>query len=408
MKAKNGVLGGVLLLGGTCIGAGMLGLPVSTAAAGFYPTIGAFLLVWFFMTCSALAYLEVSLRFKGETNLISIAGRTMGHVPKVIAFGIFVLFLYSLMAAYTSGGTTMLAHIIGFDIKGHFHLFMMAILFAAPFALLVYFGTLWVDRVNQILMFGFITAFIAMCVWAFNSGPAVHINSVGESKYLLFTFPLLVSAFGYQTLIPTLKTYLQEDVRKLRLTIIVGGLLPLLVYAVWELIILNLIPTWGESGLVHMLNSGVNPADAMTDYLTKYGEIFLLFEAWFTFFALTTSFMGVGLGITHFFEDALKFGKTSSHRIILVILTFVPPIFYTLIYPQGFLVALSYAGVFASILLIIYPVLMAWSARYVRKLPGVYQMPGGKILLLLTLLFGVFVIVADIMQQMGVFPIPHV
>jgi len=407
MKTKHGVLGGVLLVGGTCIGAGMLGLPVMTAAAGFYPTLGAFLLVWFFMTTSALAYLEVSLRFKGENNLISIVGRTLGHKPKVIAFIGFVFFLYSLMAAYTSGGTTMLAHILGVNIQGKLHLSIMALLFVVPFALLVYLGTLWVDRLNRILMFGFIVAFVLMCAWSLNIGQEKQFNPIGESKYLLFSFPLLVTAFGYQTLIPTLKTYLNEDIRKLRITIFIGGLLPLVVYALWELVILNLIPTWGESGLVAMLNSGENPADAMTGYLSKYGDIFLLLEAWFAFFALTTSFMGVGLGISHFFSDALGIGKSRKDRVILTILTFVPPIIYTMSYPKGFLLALSYAGVFASILLVIYPVLMAWNARYVRNIHGAYEMRGGKTILILTLLFGVFVIVADIMQQMSLFPIPH-
>jgi tyrosine-specific transport protein len=407
MKFKGSVFGGVLLISGTCIGAGMLGLPVMTAAAGFYPTLGAFLLVWFFMLCSALAYLEVSLRFKGDTNLISMAGHTIGHIPKMIAWVIFVLFLYSLMAAYTAGGTTMLAHILGWDIQGPLHLFLIALLFVLPFALLVYLGTLWVDRLNRLLMFGFIAAFLGLCVLAFNVGPAAQFNPLGSSKYLLFTFPILVTSFGYQLLIPSLKSYLHEDIKKLRLTIIFGSLMPLIVYAVWQLIIIHLIPTWGETGLVSMLNSKVNPADAITDALAKYGESVLLCEAWFAFFALTTSFMGVGLGIFDFFSDALKISKNPWGRIRLCVLTFVPPILYTMFFPQGFLMALTYAGVFATVLIVIYPVIMAWSARYIKKVPGEYQMFGGKFVLILTLLFGVFVIATDVLQQLKLLPIPH-
>lgn len=407
MKIKGSMLGGVLLVGGTCIGAGMLGLPVMTAAAGFYPTIGAFLLVWFFMTCSALTYLEVSLRFKGDTNLITMVGHTLGQGAKIFAWICFVLFLYSLMAAYTAGGTSMLAHLLRLDINTRAELLGIALLFAFPFALLVYCGTQWVDRLNRILMTGLISAFVFMCVWTLNIDTRVAFNPIGQSKYLLFTFPLLVTAFGYHLLIPTLKSYLHEDINKLRITILLGGLLPLVVYAVWVLVILNLIPTWGEAGLVEMLSSGLNPADAMTAALSKYGDLILLCEAWFSFFALTTSFMGVGLGIFDFFSDALRIEKTQLGRVKLSLLTFGPPIIYTQIYPQGFLMALTYAGVFAAILLIIYPVAMAWSARYVRKVPGEYQMTGGKFLLVLTMLFGLFVVAADILQQIGVFPIPH-
>ena len=406
-RAKGSVAGGVLLIGGTCIGAGMLGLPVMTAAAGFYPTIGAFLLVWFFMTCSALAYLEVSLRLPGDTNLNSIAGHTLGRIPKIIAGVLLVLLLYALVAAYASGGTTLLAHILGYDIKSHLHLNMMTLLFETLFAIPVYLGTQWLDRLNRLLMIGFIATFITLCTLAFNVGPAVKFHPVGNSKYLLFTFQLIVTAFGYHNLIPSLKSYLHEDVRKLRITIIVGGLLPLVVYAVWELIILHLIPTWGVGGLVDMLNSGLNPADAITDALANYGEGVLLCQTWFAFFALTTCFMGVGLAIFDFFSDALKVSKQGSGRITLCFLAFAPPTLYTMIHPQGFLLALNYAGLFAAILLIIYPVIMAWSARYVKKLPGKYEMGGGKFLLALTVLFGVFVVVAEIAQQMGAFPIPH-
>lgn len=407
MKATGSVVGGALLIAGTCVGAGMLGLPVMTAAAGFYPTIAAFLLVWLFMTCSALAYLEVSLRFPGEVNLISMAGKTLGRGGKTFAWITYVLFLYSLMAAYTAGGTTMLANILDLDIQGDFESRVMPLLFAAPFAGLVYLGTGCVDLVNRLLMIGLIVAFIGMCYLALHTSPTHIFKPMGDSKYLLAAFPLLVTAFGYHLLIPTLKTYLNEDIKKLRYTIIVGSLLPLVVYAVWELIVLNLIPTWGAGGLVEMLNSGINPADTMAQSLEAHGPTVTLFVVWFAFFALTTSFIGVGLGIFDFFADGMHFKHTKGDRVILSIITFVPPVFYTLIYPQGFLLALNYAGVFAAILLVIYPVAMAWHARYVKNIPGSYQMFGGKLVLVLTLIFGLLVVMADIYQQQGLLPIPH-
>jgi tyrosine-specific transport protein len=410
-KAKGSVFGGVLLIGGTCIGAGMLGLPVMTAAAGFYPTVGAFLLVWFFMTCSALAYLEVSMRLPGDNNLNSIAEHTLGHIPKVIAGVLFLLLLYALIAAYASGGTTLFAYILGIDLKSHMHVNMMTLAFVLLFALPVYLGTIWLDRLNRLLMIGFIATFISLCALAFNVGPAEEFHPMGESKYLLCVFQYIVTAFGFHNLIPSLKTYLRGDIKKLRLTIIIGGLLPLVVYAIWELIILHLIPTWGEGGLVEMfnnsLNGKLNPSDAINNAIAPYGEGVVLCQTWFAFFALTTCFMGVGLAISDFFADALRIKKYGKPRLGLCLLAFAPPTIYTMLNPEGFVLALEYAGVLAAILLIIYPVIMAWSARYIKKLPGEYKMGGGKLLLILTLLFGIFVVAADVAQHMGVLPIPH-
>src|SRR5258708_1834332 len=52
------LLGGTLLIAGTSIGVGMLGLPVVTAAGGFVPSIFVYLVCWFFMVCIARLILE--------------------------------------------------------------------------------------------------------------------------------------------------------------------------------------------------------------------------------------------------------------------------------------------------------------------------------------------------------------
>lgn len=406
MKTKGSVLGGGLLIGGTCIGAGMLGLPVITAAAGFYPTMGAFLFVWVFMTLSAFAYLEVSLRFKGEVNLISIVSATLGSVPKWFAWVVYVAFLYALMSAYSSGGMTMYANFLGFNGNITSENALMGLIFVTPFAWIVYSGTSMVDHINRILMFGLIGSFALLSMTFLSTSHTSHFNPVGEAKYLLFAFPLMVTSFGYHTLIPTLKTYLNEDVKKLRITILLGGLSPLIIYGIWEAIILYLLPTWGDGGLIAILHHpNLNPPEAMAQVLQVHGNLINLIISWFSYFALTSSFIGVGLGIRDFFADGLQIKKTKKGRIILTFLTFGPPFIYTLMFPKGFLFALNYAGVFAAILLIIFPALMAWRAR-VEKIPGKYKMWGGKPLLALVILFGLLVVSAAVLRIMGTLPVP--
>lgn len=408
MRTKGSVLGGVLLIGGTCIGAGMLGLPIMTAAAGFYPAMLAFLIVWFFMTLAAFAYLEVAMRFEGEVNLISMVQTTLGEGPKWLAWIIYMLFLYSLMAAYTAGGTSIFASLIHAKIDNANLAKIIALLFIIPFAAIVYLGTRVVDYVNRILMAGLIATFIALCaIFLYTPNITSNFNAFGDPKYLLFAFPILVTSFGFHTLIPTLKSYLHEDIKKLRIVFWVGGLSPLIIYAVWELIILYLIPTWGTNGLVHMLhNNKGNPAEAMAGAIGAHNATLNVILSWFSYFALTSSFIGVGLGIRDFFADGLHIKKNHIGSLILVLLTFGPPFLYTLLYPQGFIYALKYAGVFAAILLVIYPVIMAWRARYVTKLQGKYKLWGGKPLLLIILIFGFAVVLADILLRMDILPIP--
>ena len=55
------ILGSILLIVGTSIGAGMLALPVATAALGFTGSLIMLFSCWFVMTTSAFLLLEVNL-----------------------------------------------------------------------------------------------------------------------------------------------------------------------------------------------------------------------------------------------------------------------------------------------------------------------------------------------------------
>lgn len=394
------VLGGALLITGTCIGAGMLGLPVSTAAAGFYPTFIIFTLTWLLMTFTALAFLEVSLLLPGETNMISLAQFTLGVNGKRVAWIIYLLFLYSVMAAYTAGGITILAQLFAINVHVTVNLTILALVFALPFAAMIYKGTKIVDYINRFLIAALVVSFLVMCLLASNHEQII-IEPIYQPKFLVYSFPLLVTSFGYHLLIPTLKSYLKENIQQLRWAIFIGGFIPFAIYVFWEYLVLGLVPTWGDNGLVQMLTADGNPADLLIKALAQKQSNVTKWVAYFSFFALITSFVGVGLSIYDFFADGLRIKKTPLGKTSLLMLTFVPPIVYTLIYPRGFLLALGYAGVFAAILLIIYPVLMAWVSRIQQPVQAPYRVAGGKLALLLALLCGVAVIAAEVLSQLG-------
>jgi len=73
MLQNNRVFGAILLITGTCIGAGMLALPVSTAQYGLLPSALLFVSCWLTMTFAALLILEVNLWLPHDSNMISMA-----------------------------------------------------------------------------------------------------------------------------------------------------------------------------------------------------------------------------------------------------------------------------------------------------------------------------------------------
>ncbi|GAH02366.1 unnamed protein product, partial [marine sediment metagenome] len=74
----NKVLGSILLVAGTSIGAGMLALPVITATSGFFYSMLLLAVCWVFMVLTGLLVLEVNLNLGVSNSYISMAKATLG------------------------------------------------------------------------------------------------------------------------------------------------------------------------------------------------------------------------------------------------------------------------------------------------------------------------------------------
>lgn len=405
-SSLNKVIGGILLVAGTCIGAGMLGLPIATGPGGFKAALSAFGLCWAVMLASAFLMLEVSLWFPREVNLIAMARATLGKKGAAVAWGCFLLFLYALLAAYTAGASGIVGDLLK---KQGIPPVTAIVIVIGLFAFIVALGTHWVDGLNRFLMVS-LAFFYAFLVGALVPHFKEADWAEGHASYLWSTGPLLVTAFGFHLLIPTLKQYLREDLTALRYALWIGSGLALLVYLLWEGIVLGVVPVFGEQGLVAMMREeqlgGRQSVVALTDFLsaeTRNPQV-ALYATGFALSAILTSFIGVALALSDFLADGLAIPKTKKGKCLLTLLTFLPPLAITLCYPQ-FLMILQFAGIFAVILLIVYPAIMAWEGRYRLQWKG-YRVPGGKVLIIGVLLGGLSVIGLDVLGKIGYLPKP--
>ena len=387
-------LGGILLIGGTALGAGMLALPIATAAFGFLPSVLLFSIAWFFMTSSALLLLEVNLSVAPGSNLSTLAFETLGKKGKIFCWITYLLLLYSLTSAYiTGGGGWFSEHMMKW-----FHVpvspAQAACSVSIVIALLVYGGETLVDYTNRILVLIKISGFVYLMSLLFS-----HLNpeqlTQSHTPLSFAPLPLLLTAFGFHIVIPTLTSYIGCS-KKLRDVVLIGSLLPLICYILWEGFILGTLPFDGPNGLLSMAGTS-QPLQSLAEALTPltHNNLGVLARG-FLIFAIATSFLGVTLSLFAFLQDALKI-KKQARRFEITALTFLPPLFIVTFFPAGFLFALQFAGLFVALLLGLLPVLMAWKARYVLKLRGPYQVCGGKVHLLLTGAF--FILVAFIECQ---------
>ncbi len=195
-------------------------------------------------------------------------------------------------------------------------------------------------------------------------------------------------------------TYMKHDVRKIRLAIFFGSLIPLVVYLVWEFLILGIVPPQGPDGLEEALALGHNAVSPLKHFVQS--EWILLFSNWFAFFALTASFIPLALSFFDFLADGLKWERKGFKRLKLCLAVFGIPVAIAIVYPNIFLKALGIAGgISIAFLFGLMPPVMAWINRYVKRDPKSHrQLPGGKPLLICLMAFSVFLIVKETMNQL--------
>lgn len=383
-KDSGSLLGGILLICGSCIGAGMLGLPIITGLAGFVPSLFVFFAAWLFMTLTGLLLVEATGWFPHRSNMITMVGHTLGKVGKMLSWSLYLFLFYALLVAYVSGSGQIFSSFTGLPV------WVCSLIFILLFGGLVYFGTRTVDLWNRWLVVGLIVTYMALVFAGLGKVEgAFLLRSV--PSYALIALPVLVVSFGYHNMVPTLTTYMKGNLKKVRITILCGSLLALLIYLLWEVIVMGIVPYEGSYGILDSYLHGREGSDALAHAL---GSSWVTFYAQaFAFFAILTSFLAQGLSLVHFLSDGFQIKHHKRENVWLCVAAFVPPLFFALVQPQIFFRALSLGGVLAAALFGIIPALMIWRGRYRLKFAKSYRVWGGKPLLLAIFLFALLICV---------------
>ncbi len=405
-KKQGSVFGAVLLIIGSCIGVGILALPIMTGLGGFVPSLFAFLFGFGFMMATSLLLLEMNGWFSSKTNLVSMASRTLGKIGKISSWIFFLFFFYTLLVAYIAGIGNLMTTVFQNYFSIHVPDWVGSLLLVLLLGWLIYFGTRAVDFTNRYLMLGKLGSFICLVLLG-----AAHVNAEfllrSDFKFMLFSLPMFVLAFGFQNMVPVLSTYMNGDYKRVRLSILLGGGLTLAIYLLWQVITIGIIPLEGKSGILESLKNGEEAAQAIAGILGTHWVSY--FASGLAFFAILTAFLAQSLGLSHFLEDGFKISHKKHENVGICALVVVPPLMLALIYPTIFLKALSFAGGICLMFLYgILPVFMIWRGRYKLKLSGPYKVAGGRPLLVIVLLFALFVVFFQVSSMVDAPYIPKV
>lgn len=408
---KSKFIGSTMILIGTTIGAGMLGLPMVSAACGFPMSLILMLIIWFVSTLTGLLVIEVNLSLPIHTcSYSAMAENTLGGFGKMITWITYLFLLYSITTAYIIGASSFISSTFSPILHVAIPNWISALLFTTILGGAVFWSTKTVDYFNRFLISAKGLLLIAALILII---PHIDTNKMFVSQitspinYLWAAIPTFIAAFGYHFVVPSLRIYIGDKPQQLKAIVIVATSTALIVYLWWLAASFGTIPLIGNTSFTSLAQT---PGASDPSEFIKLLSL-VVNNPWvtsnisgFANIALTTSFLGVTLGLFDFLAEGFKRKNDRLGRLQTAGLTFIPPLLFALFYPQGFLIAINYAAIALALLTLILPPLMVYYLRKNRELKSPYQVKCGNIALLLIILTGAISIILAVMYILDLLP----
>lgn len=136
-------------------------------------------------------------------------------------------------------------------------------------------------------------------------------------------------SFGFHGNVPSLVKYYDRDGRRVMKSIFIGTGLALVIYILWQLAVQGNLP---RTEFAPVIEKG-GDVSALLEALHKYIEVEYLSVAlnFFAYMAISTSFLGVTLGLFDYIADLFKFddsllGRTKRHLLLFTAIIAKPAI----------------------------------------------------------------------------------
>lgn len=400
------LLGGAMIIAGTTVGAGMFSLPVVGAGMWFGYSMLMLLGIWFCMLVSGLMLLETNLHFEPGSSFDTLTKTTLGQFWRIVN-GLSIAFvLYILTYAYISGGSSIVNHSlegIGISLPQS----VAGLVFAAVLATIVIISTKAVDRITTIMLGGMIiTFFLAVGNLLIDVDTTKLFVPDGETSYapyLLAALPFGLASFGYHGNVPSLVKYYGNQPKTIIKALFIGTFIALVIYSCWLVATMGNIPRsqfvdiiaqGGNMGVLVGALSEVIASNWLNTMLTLFANL-----------AVASSFLGVTLGLFDYLADLFGFDESRQGRLKTAAVTFIPPTILGILFPNGFLIAIGFAALAATIWAAIVPAMMAYKSRKIFAESKGFRVPGGTPLVVIVIVFGIVTGACHLLAMAGILPV---
>ncbi|KAG0558976.1 hypothetical protein KC19_10G069300 [Ceratodon purpureus] len=376
--ATGSIFGAVALITGSSVGAGILALPAITAPTGFLPSATLMCISWAFLLLEALLLAEVNVelmrRREPEEELHSqvlslrtMADETMGPLGGLFTTVIYLMLSYTLLVAYISKSGEVLSLLLDVPNRAADLIFTFGL-----GGLMSVGGAKMADSVNQVLTIMLTGLFLLI---VFGGASMADWTGLEHADWTVApkTLPIILLALVYHDLTPVVCAQLGGDIGRIRISILLGSLVPLAMFLSWDAVALCINPLSGAKDPIDVFMRIGGPGPAF------------IVES-FALLAVATSFIGTVLGLSEFLLEQLgkaqglmlknlsidrqapqplfEWLSSNGPRVLSFLFVLAPPLAASSLVSDAFFSASDLAGAYGMTSLYgVIPPIMAWSLQ---------------------------------------------
>ncbi len=316
----------IATLVGTTIGAGILGIPFVVAKAGILLGLIDIILIGAAIMMVNLYLGEVVLRTKGNHQLTGYAQKYLGEKGKRIMALTMIFSIYGALTAYIIGVGEALSSVFPAVSPTAFSL-----VFFVAAAIIVHNGLKAVEE-SEFLFSTITVGILALITFIsiFSSRFTTANLTFFDISKAAVPYGVVLFAFLGAVAVPEMSEELSKKKKLLKKAIIIGGLLPLIGYALFAIAVVGVTGT--DTSQIATIKLGA-----------VLGERMVVFANLFAAFAMTTSFLALGLALKEMFN--YDYGVSRRHAWIL---TCAVPITAFLLGIKQFIPLLAITGAVAG------------------------------------------------------------
>ncbi|MBS3097673.1 GerAB/ArcD/ProY family transporter [Candidatus Woesearchaeota archaeon] len=361
---KKHLLEAIATLVGFVIGAGILGIPFVVAKAGFVTGIIDIIVIGIVILFLNLYIGEIVLRTKGDHQLTGYANIYLGKIgKKLMTFGM-MFGMYGALVAYTIKEGEFLNAILSPQFGGSPLIY--SILFFIAVSFLVYKGLRIIEESELLMVFFLLFIGFIIFILAFSSINQENLTSF-NIKNIFIPYGVVLFAYLGIGAIPELREELKNNKEDMKKAIIIGSLIPIVVYLIFAFIVVGVTGNATTEG-------------AILGLATVLGFKMLLFGTAFGILTMATSFIAVGLALKEMYCFDFGCKKNLASSLVCFLPLAIALIMIMTNIDNAFFKVIDITGAFSGGLMGVLVVLMIWKAKKFGQRKPEYSIKENKLL----------------------------